>query len=806
MFEPLIPTSLWVSLVALAVVAGLLYMLYKPPEISRARRIVVAFLWYCGVAGPLGLLLNPTWLRTRPADTSRPRLSVLVDTSQSMATKDADGQARLAAALGDLGQGHQSLFTDFDVAAWAFDDGARPVAATTLTGLEALGEVTDIASALDQVLRGFGEKSGALLLLSDGADNASAGPEAALKTASVAHALGIPVFTRTYGTTSSGKDLAVEVSSPRELAFVGQRIAVTAVVQQRGFEGGVARVTLSDGTRPLEVKDVALGGRPTVPVTFEVGRDEAGVYLYELEVGSAPDEITRLNNQTTFRLTVVDEAIGVLALEGKPYWDFTFLLRTLARDPAVAVTGAVRLGEKRLLVRQLAPEAAPASGAAHAPTGAEPSASKGPAPEKVQVVSDVGGFLADPERLRKCQVVILGRDAESFFTEGSLANLKRWVAEAGGTLVCARGKPMPVVGELLDPLMPVRWVDGGEERLRVRLTPFGESLRWFPSAWEGGEGAPVDRMPSLATSDTVRETKPLAVVVGRGEATGNLAETPVITYQPYGSGRILVLEGSGTWRWAFPPPQYEAASDLYRFFWSSLLRWMVTSTDFLPSQTAALKPSRPTFTTREKVVIFVLLKSEEKEFTTAQPPVVEVASGTGARQARPRRGGTPEASEPLRAPASPMRAGSQEGSPVNAGGQGTGPRVTLTTTPSGKDINLFQAVTGPLEAGYYQARLVRQTDGPPAECVFQVRPTLEEQIDLAARPLFLAQLAQASGGADLTEENGLASLRSLYAAYWMRTHPTETSRKPAWDRLWVMTIAVGIWSVAWIVRRRGGLI
>jgi hypothetical protein len=290
-------------------------------------------------------------------------------------------------------------------------------------------------------------------------------------------------------------------------------------------------------------------------------------------------------------------------------------------------------------------------------------------------------------------------------------------------------------------------------------------------------------MPSLATSDTVREMKPLAVVVGRGEATGNLAETPVITYQPYGSGRILVLEGSGTWRWAFPPPQYEAASDLYRFFWSSLLRWMVTSTDFLPSQTAALKPSRPTFTTREKVVIFVLLKSEEKEFTTAQPPVVEVASGTGARQP-------------------PDRAAAGQ----TGGGQGAGPRVTLTTTPSGKDINLFQAVTGPLEAGFYQARLVRQTDGPPAECVFQVRPTLEEQIDLAARPLFLAQLAQASGGADLTEENGLASLRSLYAAYWMRTHPTETSRKPAWDRLWVMTIAVGIWSVAWIVRRRGGLI
>jgi hypothetical protein len=137
--------------------------------------------------------------------------------------------------------------------------------------------------------------------------------------------------------------------------------------------------------------------------------------------------------------------------------------------------------------------------------------------------------------------------------------------------------------------------------------------------------------------------------------------------------------------------------------------------------------------------------------------------------------------------------------------------LTLTTAPSGKDISLFQAVTGPLEAGYYQAKLLRQMEGPAAACVFQVRPTLQEQVDLAARPLFLAQLARASAGADLTQQQGsgaqpLGALHSLYAAFWMKTHPTETSRKPAWDRLWVMIIAVGIWSVAWVVRRRGGLI
>ncbi len=759
-FEPLIPMPLWVSLVGVAVVAGLVYILYKPPEISRLRRAVVTALWYLGVAGPLGLLLNPSWVQTKSAKGGKPRLGVLLDTSQSMATEDVEGRSRLAVSLADLRRAYPEFLTDFDVEVSGFDEAVRPVAATGLSELEATGEVTDISGALAQVLQGMEHDTGALLLLSDGADNASAGPEAALRVAGVAQALGVPIFTRTYGGTSSGKDLGIEISSPRELAFVGQKMAVTAVVSQQGYEAGVVQVTLSSQKRRLERKDVALAGRLATLVTFEVRQDDAGVYLYQVEVSSAPDEITRLNNRATFQLIVVDEPIKVLVLEGKPYWDSAFLLRVLVRDPAVAVTGVIRLTDDRFLVREVEPGSVEVAGAG---ASAGTPGSQTPPTEKVRIVSDVGALLTDPARLREFQIVVLGRDAEVFLTTSALANVKQWVAETGGTLLCARGKPMQIISERLDPLMPVRWVEGSEERLRVRLTPFGQSLRWFPRASAGTEGSPAERMPSLATSQTIRETKPLAAVVARAEATGTLAGMPVITYQPYGSGRTLVLEGSGMWRWAFPSPKYKAYDDLYRFFWSSLLRWMISSTDFLPSRTVALKASRPTFTTREKVVIFALLRSEEKEFSAANPPVVEMVSDR------------------------------------------EGESVVLTATPSGKEVNLFRVVVGGLPADYYQARLLRRTDGPPAECVFQVQTPLQERLDLAARPSFMARLAEGSGGTDLTDQ-GLTPLRSAYAAHYLRTHPAEIRHTSAWDRLWVMTLAVAIWSTAWVVRRRGGLI
>ena len=40
---------------------------------------------------------------------------------------------------------------------------------------------------------------------------------------------------------------------------------------------------------------------------------------------------------------VVDEPIRVLLIEGKPYWDSKFLMRTLASDPAIALDSVVRL-------------------------------------------------------------------------------------------------------------------------------------------------------------------------------------------------------------------------------------------------------------------------------------------------------------------------------------------------------------------------------------------------------------------------------------------------------------------------------
>src|SRR5438309_1024245 len=83
-----------------------------------------------------------------------------------------------------------------------------------------------------------------LVLLSDGIHNAGGGAARVLEAARVARALACPVYTRTYGGDAAVKDLAVELRSPQELSFAGQKVPVDVLLRQRGLAGAKAKLIL----------------------------------------------------------------------------------------------------------------------------------------------------------------------------------------------------------------------------------------------------------------------------------------------------------------------------------------------------------------------------------------------------------------------------------------------------------------------------------------------------------------------------------------------------------------------------------
>jgi hypothetical protein len=753
-FDPYIPLALWLPLALAA--AGLLvaYAVASRRRIAEARRWSVLALMSVAAALPLVVLLNPTWVETLPPPAGKPLLTVLVDESASMATGDQNGKPRLVEAARLTREAVRALADRYEVRLRSFAETSSPLSLGELDRQTADGAGTDLAAAIADSLEDRPQGQ-ALLLLSDGGHNA--GSIARLRESlDQAKALAAPIFTRTLGTSGGVNDVEVRVNLPQELAFVRQETPVTVSLRQRGQVTDRAKIALVLDGQQIAEQEVLLSADGTAQAVFPVSRDQSGLYRFELRVDPLPGEATPLNNSATLVLRVVDEPVRVLLLEGKPYWDAKFLVRTLGADESVQLETIVRLAEGRYLRRTIShapPEAPPGNAEAAAPM---PLAGK--RSEQWTIETDASRILADPERLAAYQVVVLGRDAEEFLSDQAVSRLGKWLAEENGALVCFRGPPASQLSRRLGDLVPVRWSPGREERFRVQLTEMGQSMPWLAG---GGAGEAIESLPSLATTAQPEQPKPLAVVLATSQGAQGKRD-PVITYQPVGGGRVVVVEGAGMWRWAFLPPEHQEHDQVYRVLWRSLVRWLVSQVELLPSQQLALRSDKVTFDPRETATATLLVRDAQAGRTLA----VELRGATGE-------------------PAQPQ---------------------LFTPVPDGEAPGQFRVVFGQLPEGRYEASVVGAAEGGDAgRAVFDVRIVATERLDVAARPDVMKLVAETSGGAVLDGDDP-AELSRRIDEHLGAALPKRTLRTTAWDRWWVLVGVLAAWAATWALRRGSGLV
>jgi len=801
-FEPLISWALWLAL-AVACAAMLTWYGWRRPAgvlPYRWRRVMV--LMAGGMAVVLLMLLNPTLMTPVGGPPGKPLVTVALDMSGSMATPDAEnGRTRHQAAVAWLREFADTAAGDFDVRVLAFAGTTTAVDLETLAQREPDGQATDLHAAVNEALATQQAHGQMLVMLSDGIDNAHQPGGASaelLKTARAAKALASPIFTHTFGGQHVTKDLAVELRSPYELTFAGRKTPVVAVVKQQGLAGTRAKVGLHQEGNVLQSREVDLGDDASVEAAFEVEQGRTGQHRYEVRVEPAPGEVSLVNNAAPLVVRVIDQPIRVLVLEGKPYWDGKFLLRTLAADPSIELDSVVRMSEGRFYQRTLTRTAAEEKRAKQEPikqesvkqeltkqesTKQERAKQKGPEQgagaeasvtaattagqrESWKVLSDFSEFAGGKPGLGAFQVIVLGRDAEAFLTDDLLGRLRAWLAEDGGALVCYRGQPVAQLSERLAQLLPVRWAPQREARLQWRLTERGRDLRWFAAS----DAEAFAGLPSLASVSLPEGPRPLGVVLATaGPGAGAGAESnPVVTYQPFGLGRVVTIEGSGMWRWAFLPPQQKKHDHVYGGLWHNLMRWLVSSATLLPGQKLALRTDKVRFSPNEAVTATLLMRMENG---SAKPPDIELR---GSALESPRR---------------------------------------VTPAPSEDDPGAWRANFGRLREGRYLARVLGAEVGSDsgagsaddASAVFDVRSLSDEHLDLRARPDVMAWLAQESGGAALTGSSPGEAV-DLLRAQLARQRTEQVSRLPLWDRWWFLVAVLGFWGLTWGVRRAGGLI
>ena len=158
----------------------------------------------------------------------------------------------------------------------------------------------------------------------------------------------------------------------------------------------------------------------------------AGLYRYEVRADALPGEVTTVNNTAPLLLRVVDQPVRVLLLEGKPYWDTKFLVRTFVGRSVGRVDqrGAIGRGAAAGATNPRQPQAEgerrnrrPRDPAAEATDTKGPTRrlssgrSRNRSPARTAIASSgpsrrtPGNSSPTPTALASYQIVILGRNA-----------------------------------------------------------------------------------------------------------------------------------------------------------------------------------------------------------------------------------------------------------------------------------------------------------------------------------------------------------------------------------------------------------
>lgn len=801
-FEPKIPFGLWWALVAVAIAAMVVYAYRGASGLAGSRRLLLTALLGLGLIGPLWVALNPIWVEPVPPPSEAPRLDVLVDGTLSMTVSDSSTgpqRTRWQTALDLAGQVGST--SDVQVRRWTFDSKlhpweAPPGASWSLVQSHAptpQGHQSDLAAAMRQAVRsGTSSGSGqAILLISDGAHNV--GPSsAAVAAAREANSLDVPIYTVTVGAEVGATNLAIASRSPRMIAFRDNPLVITVRLEHSGLAGQTTQVSLVQDDRVVQSRHVSLTSDPVVELAFTLPQlPDQSVQRYRVLVEPIEGEATEADNETSVLVQRLDHPIGVLLLEGKPYWDSKFLVRNLGGDTNVELSTVVQVGAGRFLtqkhhratptsVRPTSNESVPAvdsaaeadadsSGSADESSSNDVTSADDPAARPSwEIRTDFGSPLEDPTALADYRLIILGRDADVYLTSTGVENLRQWISRSGGCLLCARGAPTSEVMTRLAEILPVRWATASESRFRTRISDYGYDAAVFESLTspESSSGDPLPALPSLSTDAVPSARAGLPQVLVHSDPDSQGGTIPVVTYQPFGRGQTIVVEGAGMWRWAFLPPQHAARDTVYPALWQSMIQWVISQQDLLPGRDVAIRSDRGSFLTGENATATVLVESARKYRTTDGVLDLNVLiEGPGLQVAQRR---------PL--------------------------------VPSGLDENLFAVDFGPLSVGHYTARVVTGAqDTAVAETVLEIRDPWFEQLALDARPDLMRRVAQASGGTVLSADQ-VGGVVERFRQRLDERRPPQEIRTTMWDRPVVLITTMSAWLTAWIVRRRMGVV
>lgn len=494
-------------------------------------------------------------------DTLRPgdnKVVVLLDTSRSMALSDDGENTRLQAALPIIEEDLlDALSETYEVELKTFGATLNPL--DSLESLPAPAARTELASNLSAALEAAKTESvGAVILISDGADNGGVNPAWYTELASA----GIPVHSLGIGREVLTED--IEISTVQLPQRAVPRVNLNALVQVRSGTPRNAQLKVYDGDQILSSENVNLPGSGLLSQhVIRIPTGELGVRQLRFVIDPAPEERIIENNTYHHPLTVSAREPRVLYVEGEPRWEYKFIRRAVENENFLHLHTMLRTSPNRVYRQGI---------------------------DNPEQLAD--GFPSERDELFQYDALVMGSQEAASFTPEQLDLLKDFVGDRGGALMFLGGRRSlsdgdwqnTAIADLLPVVLPPEPGTFSRQQVTARPTALGYQSDWLRfSTSEQINQERWQALPDIGDYQSIGRVKPGAITLM--EAQLDTQALPLLVTQRYGRGKVFVLATSGTWRWQMQLPSED---DSHEVFWRQLLQEMVAETprqvDFYTSE------------------------------------------------------------------------------------------------------------------------------------------------------------------------------------------------------------------------------
>ncbi len=561
-FVFLTPWPLWLMGVAILVAAGLLFWHVRRNHgmLSGLRPVAIWTLEACMVALILFLLWHPA-LSVATLKPQQNVVAVLVDNSRSMSLKDEAGGSREAAAKSILDSGLiKSLGDKFQIRMYKF--GKEPERIQKADTLAGDSPATRIGDTLEQVLAESSSLPlGAIVLLSDGADNAGGIDQ---ETVAAIRRQRIPIHTIGFGREHPQRDVEITDAVVAARALPKSKLTAVVSLQSYGLSGSKARLSVRDGGKVLASQEITLksdGQVQSETLVFNCG--EAGPKSLDIGIEPISGEENPVNDRVTRLVNVENRKPRILHIEGEPRHEYKFMRRALDDFPDIELASILRTTENKLYRQGFHNE---------------------------KEMED--GFPSKAEDLFPYEGLIIGTVEAGYFTATQQQLIRDFVDRRGGGLMFLGGRASlsdggyqkSTLADLIPTIIPdgkgtfhrdftsVELTQAGGESVITRLD---DDPRKNAEHWK--------KMPQMADYQESGEAKPGATVLLQSAPTGK-RKWPLLVTENYGRGRTVLLATGGTWRWKMWTQHDDKTHPI---FWQQIYRYLVTDA---PGQVTSTTP------------------------------------------------------------------------------------------------------------------------------------------------------------------------------------------------------------------------